>query len=141
MFFLSLGRFALLSSALLLLLAGCSDNRMAEVTGIVTVDGQPVEKGDISFFPVDGNGPTAGDRIVNGKYLATKVPVGTMKVQIRVPKASGQKKQLYESKDGKESPVRDIIAETLPKKFNDDTELRFDVKPGKNEKNWDLSTK
>ena len=131
------GRTALLSCALFVVVAGCSDNRSAEVAGTVTVDGKLVESGDISFFPADGNGPTAGDKIVNGKYLAKKVAVGQTKVQIRVPKVVGQKK-LYDTPD---SPVRDLLDESLPKKFNVETELRFDVQPGKNEKNWNLSTK
>jgi hypothetical protein len=130
----SLGRVASFSIALIVLLAGCSDNRTAEVTGMVTVDGKPVEKGSISFIPEDGNGVTGGGEIKNGKYTATKVSPGTAKVQIRVPIVVGKKK-LYDTPD---SPSRDLFEESLPKRFNDKTDLRYDVHPGRNEKNWEL---
>lgn len=134
----SLGRVTLLSAALFILLAGCSDSKVAEVTGTVTVDGQPVEKGSISFIPANGQGPTAGSDIKDGKYIAAKVSTGSVKVQIRVPKVAGKKK-LYDK--GEDSQYVDTFKESLPKKYNDDTELRFDVQSGKNEKNWELSTK
>jgi hypothetical protein len=120
----------------LVFLVGCSDNQTAEVAGTVTVDGQPAEKGAISFIPADGKGPTAGGEITAGKYIAKNVPIGTATVQIRVSKVMGKKK-LYNTP---ESPYQDWYGEALPKKFNDATELRFDVKPGNNEKNWDLPT-
>ncbi len=101
------------------------------------VDGQPAEQGSISFIPEDGKGHTAGGKIENGKYTAPDVAVGTMKVEIRVPKITG-KKQLYDDKKADFVPT---YSETLPKKYNTQTELRFDVKPGKNEKTWELSTK
>jgi hypothetical protein len=132
----SAARVTLLTVALIVLLAGCSDNRTAEVAGTVSVDGQPVEKGSISFIPADGKGVTAGSDIKDGKYVATGVSLGTAKIQIRVPKVTG-KKMLYDDKN----VTRDTFSESLPKKYNDDTELRFDVQPGKNEKNWDISTK
>lgn len=130
-------RSALFTSMLLLLVSGCSDNKTADVSGVVSVDGQPVEKGNISLFPADGKGPSVGGDIVNGKYEVSKAPVGTVKVQIRVPKVTGKKK-LYDTPD---SPTRDTFSESLPKKYNDNTELTYDVKPGKNIKDWDLSTK
>jgi hypothetical protein len=123
--------------AFLLLPAGCSDSRLATVTGTITVDGRPLEKGSISFFPADGKGPTAGSDVKDGKYTATKVAVGTVKVQIRYAKKVGEK-PLYDTPN---SPVRPLFKEALPAKFNDKTELTLEVKPGTNEKQWDLSTK
>jgi hypothetical protein len=133
----SVGRVAVLAIALSALLVGCSDNRTAEVSGTVNVDGQPVEQGSISFIPAEGKGVTSGSDIKDGKYSVAKASTGSSKIQIRVPKVTGKKK-LYDAPD---SPTRDTFSEALPKKYNDDTELRFDVQPGKNEKSWDLSTK
>jgi hypothetical protein len=65
------------------------------------------------------------------------VHIGTAKVEIRIPKIVGQKK-VYDTPD---SPVRPIMDESLPKKYNDETELTFDVKPGANQHDFDLSTK
>jgi hypothetical protein len=66
---------------LLSLVSGCGGN-FARVSGEVTYEGKPVEKGTISFLPVDGKGPSAGAAIVNGRYTATKVPPGTKMVAI-----------------------------------------------------------
>ena len=128
---------ALFTIGLLGMLLGCSGNdKSAEVLGIITVDGDPPEKGSISFIPEDGRSTTEGGIIENGKYTA-KSSVGMMKVQIRVSKVTG-KKQLYNDKESQFIPT---YGEVLPKKYNDQTELRLDVKPGRQEKNWELSTK
>ena len=123
-------------AAALALLAGCSGDKMGEVTGTVTVDGAPAERGGLTFIPADGKSPTAGCEIVGGKYSA-KVPPGTAKVQVRVPKVTGKKK-MYNTPD---SPFQDVLTEVLPAKYNEQTELTLDVKAGKNEKDWDLKSK
>ena len=79
---------------------------------------------------------TAGGEIVDGKYAA-KASLGEMNVEIRVPKVVGQKK-LYDTPD---SPVKSLMAESLPARFNDQTELRLEVVPGDNLQDFDLSTK
>jgi hypothetical protein len=127
------GRVAALSVALTVLIGCGGGDGMADVTGTVTIDGTPAEKGSVTFLPADGKSATAGGEIVNGKYSA-RVPLGTSKVQIRVPKVAGKKK-LYNTPD---SPMQDILEEVLPAKYNDKTELTFEVKAGKNEKNWEL---
>ena len=116
---------------------GCGpESKMATVTGSVTIDGTPAETGSISFIPVDGMSSTSGASITNGKFTS-EAPIGESKVEIRVPKVVGKKK-LY---DTPESPVQNIMAEVLPKKYNEATELRFTAQKGKNEKNFELSTK
>jgi hypothetical protein len=122
-----------------LALAGCEGGpRMGEVTGTVTVDGKtPAPGSSISFVPADGKAPSAGALIQDGRYT-TSVPVGTAKVEIRVPRPMSRPKGPAQGGPG---PGGDIIEESLPAKYNDKTELTFEVKPGKNEKNWDLSTK
>jgi hypothetical protein len=116
---------------------GCSkDSTTAEVSGSVTVDGEPAKIGSIGVFPVDGNSPTAGGAIKDGQYM-TKVPLGEAKVEIRVSKVVGQKK-LYDTPD---SPMQDIMVEILPDKFNNESELRIDVQPGTNKQDYDLPTK
>src|SRR5262245_27388147 len=106
------------------------------MSGTVNIDGQPVAKGSISFIPADGQGPTTGAEIIAGKYAST-APRGESKVEIRVPKVVGQKK-LYDTPN---SPVQDILAEVLPAKYNEQTELRIECKPGRNEKSWELKSK
>jgi hypothetical protein len=114
-------------------LVGCGDGT-AEVTGMVTVDKKAVTKGSIAFIPADLKGQTAGGEIIDGKYTV-KVGLGNMKVEIRYPKVVGQKKD-YDAPGGKYYKTYD---ESLPAKYNDQTELYFEVKSGKNEKDWDLT--
>jgi hypothetical protein len=116
--------------------AGCSDQSTAEVSGMVRVDGNPVETGSIMFVPADGIGSTAGGEIKDGKY-SVRVPVGKMKVSISSPKLVRMKK-LYNTPDSPEMPWNE---EALPKRYNEQTELELDVTPGSNKKDWDLQGK
>ncbi len=122
---------------LLLQVGGCSKpSTTGEVTGLVTVDGEPAEMGAIGFFSVNGKSPTTGGDIQAGRYTV-QVPFGEMKVEIRVPKVVGQQK-IYDTPGSKMQP---IMEEVLPEKHNDRTELRIDVQPGTNEHDFSLESK
>jgi hypothetical protein len=129
-------------------LAGCTSDGppVGHVSGQVTVDGQvAVEGSSIDFIPTDGKSPTAGDRIEAGQYAAD-VPVGRAKVSIRVPRPlAGSAPATAGPGPGGPSPGGPggggLIEESLPPKYNDATELTIDVQPGKNVKDWDLTTK
>jgi len=129
-------RRSLLLLSACLVAVGCSNSNTATVTGTVVVDGQPAKMGYVSFFAVDGHAPTVGARIVDGRYTAEVKP-GLCNVQVRVPKQVGEKK-IYDTPD---SPVHKVMTESLPSKYNDATELRFDVQPGTNENDYNLTTK
>jgi hypothetical protein len=98
-------------------------------------DSQPAKSGSIAFFPVDGKSITAGAEILDGEYTA-EVPLGASKVEIRVSKVVGERK-LY---DAPNSPIKPLLAEALPARYNDETELRLDVQPGENRKDFELTT-
>ena len=124
--------FCFLISAVLA--AGCNQGPpMGEVTGNVIVNGTPAKTGSISFFPLDGKSLTAGTEIIDGKYTA-QVPVGKVKIEVRVSKIVGQRK-LYPTPN---SPVANVYKEVLPPKFNDQSELEMDVTKGTNEKDFDI---
>jgi hypothetical protein len=118
------------------LLAGCEGSKFADVAGTVTLDGEPIADGSITFIPSDGQTPTAGGKIKDGKYAAS-VPIGTMKVAISYPKVSGTKK-LYDTPD---SPVGYLYKEAVPARYNEQTELVLEVKAGRNTKDWELTAK
>jgi hypothetical protein len=116
---------------------GCGGgDGLAEVRGTVTVDGEPAKVGAITFIPVDGAGQTAGAQIVDGAYTA-RVPPGTFKVELRVSKVVGERK-VYDAPD---APVKQILAEMLPPRYNDESELTLEVQPGENQKDYQLTTK
>src|SRR5688572_26948838 len=80
-----------------LLLAGCGEEResasfpSASFKGKVSIDGKPVEKGSIEFFPEGGSaGQPMGYDIVNGEYDAPVVPLGQVRVQFNVPHETGE---------------------------------------------------
>jgi hypothetical protein len=127
---------ALASASLVVLVCGCSEPTSGIVTGLVTVDGTAAKTGSIAFFPVNGQGATAGAVIADGRYEVT-APFGVMKVEIRVPRIVGEQK-LYDTTD---SPVRSRLTEALPARYNDATELQLEVQPGEMEQNFELTTK
>jgi len=121
----------------LIALAGCGGGPpTGDVGGTASFEGVPIADGSITFHPLDGKGPTTGDKIVDGKYSAKKVPVGASRVQITSSKEVGKKK-VYNTPNSPEMPV---MKDPLPEKYNDPlkSELRFEVQSGPNEKNWDL---
>lgn len=124
------------------LLVGCSSGpKQGEVSGTVTVDGKTPSTGSsITFIPTDGQSPTAGAVIENGKYSAM-VPVGMSRVEIRVPRPIRQAANSAPKQGpGAEGPGGGggIIEESLPAKYNDNSELTFEVKAGQNPKDWNL---
>jgi hypothetical protein len=119
---------------IVLLLAGCNPGpAVGTVSGTVTLDGEPIKQGRISFTPVDGMGQTGGAEIVEGKYKAD-VPAAKMKVEINGNKVIG-KRLAYE---GTKGPYVDEVVELVPPKYNVNSELTLDVQRGAQEKNFEL---
>ena len=81
---------SILIPTLCILMAGCSGSGLKQVSGQVTLDGQPLDRGTISFRPADGKGPSAETVIEKGSYTA-QVAAGAKQVQIQAFKVVGQK--------------------------------------------------
>ena len=91
-------------------IVGCGE-KIATVTGTVTYNGELVEKGSISFRPIDGTGQSFGARIIDGKYTAadrvtpgTKLVVvfGTKKINHYMSSEESYKKAEEARKAGKQ---------------------------------------
>jgi len=116
----------LLLSGVLLWNPGCnSTDGKGVVKGTVTVDGNPLAEGVVRFVPIAGDAPTASADVTNGDFRAS-VPTGASRIEISAPKIVGTQK-MY---DSPKSPTVDIVEELLPAKYNVQSELRLDVKPG-----------
>lgn len=105
------------------------------IEGKVAFGGQPVAAGSIAFVPLDSSGQPFGDSIVNGAYKVDpkRGPApGKYKVEVRWPKPTGKK---VKAEDG---AMQDDYAESLPKKFHDQTTLTAEVKTGLNKLDFDL---
>jgi hypothetical protein len=125
------------AAAFCVALAGCGSGGKAQVSGTVTVDNEPLANGTIQFYPVDGNGQSAGTGITGGKY-EVEASAGKMKVVINGTKVVGKIKQ-YDTPD---SPYVEDIRELLPPKYNTQSELTVELKSGSNPNvNFDLSSK
>jgi hypothetical protein len=107
----------------LLALTGCRGDGLTDVAGAVTYDGQPVNKGLITFLPPDGNGPTAASTITNGKYAARIAP-GRKRVQIEAYKVTGQQPWTPGNRDG---PMVDVQEQILPEHYNTKSELTCEI--------------
>ena len=115
---------------------GCSRGpAMGTVEGEVTLDGQPLAKGHLEFTPVDGQTPTAGAIIENGKFTAT-IPVTKMGVKIHAPKVI---KGAYQAYPG--APREDDVVEALPARYHEKSDITLDVKAGRQEVRYDLKSK
>ncbi len=99
-----------------LLSSGCGGGGGSSVSGTVTFNGQPVEKGLISFYSADGKGTPVGGPISGGKYTVKNVPVGKAKVEVTsqtAPKASDSMgDSVKEGKEGKKASSKDDILPT-----------------------------
>jgi len=131
-----MARLRLILIAISLTAVGCADPNTGTVSGTITVDDDLPETGYIGFTAIDGKTGPVGGEIVDGLYSVT-LPIGEMKVAIRVPKVTGEKK-LYEGDPN--SPVQKITEESLPRWYNEETELTHVIVAGESTKDFELST-
>ena len=128
----------LLAFALLAVPAiGCgtrSGPMRASVEGQVSVDGEPIEMGSITFTPAEGtSGPIAGGPIERGRYRITKGSgpvVGRQLVSIRGLKKSGRQVPVTA---GAELPSGGLVEELIPAvppQYNDHTTLVREIVRG-----------
>ena len=123
-----------LRNALLLTAAsvccGCG-SKFGDVTGKVTLAGLPVNMGTITFVPANGGGPTAAEKIKEGQYSIRILP-GEYKVQI-----SGFRKLGERHVNGDPtSPIKDILEEIVPDRYNGATTLNREIKAGKQQEDF-----
>ena len=127
---------ALASILTVTLALGCGDGRIP-ISGTVTVQGEPVEEGAISFIPVSGEGAVEGAAITQGSY-STLLTKGEKSVQINGRKKVGEK--VYDP-TMKDSPVLPVMEEVVPKKYNRDSPLKATISEEKDDLNFDLDAK
>lgn len=121
---------------------GCSGSAARQaIQGVVTVDGQPLEKGQITFVPLLGTqGPTAGAAIIDGRFTVARVGgpfVGKFRVEITASRPG--KEKTIDRISGK--PV-ESFEQYIPRKYNAESQLEAEVKAGEaNRFEYALTTK
>lgn len=84
-------RIIALAAVLTCLTAGCGSDLVA-VSGTVTLDGKPADDGSVSFQPADGQGPSAGGSVKEGRFeLTPGLKPGSYKVSVRAGLKTGRK--------------------------------------------------
>lgn len=123
----------------LVALTGCSGGvgdrpDIGRVSGVVTLDGNPVSGAQVTFQPVAGR-PSAGETDASGKYVllysegVEGAKVGACTVRI-------SKEDQKFDKDGELLSSK----ETLPAKYNLETELTETVQAGDNTIDFTLTS-
>lgn len=120
--------------ACLLLLSGCGGNGELQISGKVTLDGAPIERGTIRFVAEDGTGPAFESTITSGAYTVS-MPAGPKKVSIL-----GYKKIGEHHVQGPDSPLVDDLQQIVPAQFNEQTTLIQKVETSSAAVNFDLKT-
>lgn len=106
-----------------ILAAGCGGDSgppTVLVSGQVTLDGQPVEEGQIYFRAQDGGNSYAG-KIENGRY-ETEVTPGGKRIEIIGHRIVPGK--FREDNPGEKTPVREMY---IPQKYNRNTTLEIEL--------------
>jgi hypothetical protein len=107
----------------------------------VTLDGAAIEKGSITFLPTGGTqGPATGAAVADGRYRLSAADgpvVGRNRVEIRAPRRTGRKTPVW---DTQPDNLIDESIEIMPARYNSESTLEAEVKPGKNTVNFELTT-
>ena len=115
-------------------LAGCGDGK-STVSGTVTLDGQPVPSGSITFVKQEGGSLVREGAVISGGKFEAAMPPGTYKLELNGQKVVGKRTQ--KGFDGKDETL-DVTQELFPAMFNANTELNQEIKPGSNTLKLDL---
>lgn len=86
------------------------------VKGSVTLDGQPIENGQIIFLPADGGGRPDGTEIQNGEYEVV-VTEGAKRVEITATQ------EIPAAEPGGIPDYKPLV----PKKYNENSELTASI--------------
>jgi hypothetical protein len=133
----SVPQYLMLSLVLLVLIsAGCGSKGpiLAAVKGSVSLKGEPVGSGTISFIPLENQGDAVGLPIVNGKYevaMNRGLPPGKYRVELRWQKETG--KMTKDPDNGDEVPV---TTEGMPPEFHENSTLEVAIEEGENVKDF-----
>lgn len=121
------------------MIVGCAGGDMPDlgtVTGKVTLDGKPVPKANIQFYPAEGGRASYAVSEDDGSYtLIYKGDVEGAKVGQHIVSVSTAGDSVGEPGDEDYKPGKE---ETIPEKYRGESELKKEVKAGANEINLDL---
>ena len=123
--------------------AGCESRsyegpQRLPLSGKVTVDGQPLDGGTISFIPQNSDQRLSGGPILDGAYAVTEemgANSGPYKVEIHWHKKTGKKYRDADSGD-----MYDERKEGLPPRYHSQSELTAQVSADKTTFDFDVKS-
>jgi len=125
---------------------GCSTRSgptRASVEGLVSVDGEPIETGNITFTPTEGtSGPIAGGPIERGRYrIDSGGPVvGRQLVSIRGLKKSGRQVRVTADAELPRGGLVEELIPAVPPQYNDRTTLVREIVRGHQKMDFELKS-
>lgn len=110
---------------------GCGGDpyQRVPVAGTITLNGQPLESGMISFTPDDGSDPVASAIVTDGKYALDRhdgPQPGLHRVSIWSPKSTGRQ---LDDPDNPGDTIEERL-EMVPAEYNLNSELSTQIKEG-----------
>jgi hypothetical protein len=121
---------------------GCSDPYagLQEVSGTVTLAGQPLKDGAITFFPLDNQGTQSGAGIQNGSYtVPRKNGLKAGRYRIEITAGDGKTPNIEEA--GGPGSTNIVSVDMVPEEWNAKSKKEVEVKPtGANKFDFDIPT-
>ena len=131
---------AIAASTLIFSLVGCGRGDQPDlglVTGTVTMDDAPLSGVQVMFSPENGR-PAIGMTNAEGKYALKYIretmgcKVGPNKVEIGLAEGADEESKSGDSEDAAPAKPKKSSKPRIPARYNSNTELTADVKPGEN---------
>ncbi|HEX4608746.1 MAG TPA: carboxypeptidase-like regulatory domain-containing protein [Urbifossiella sp.] len=104
-------------------LAGCGGDGKVAVAGTLTLDGQPVANGTVTFVKSEGGAIREGAVVRDGAF-EVKLPPGRYRIEVNGQRRTGTRKQ--KGFDGKEEEIP-LTEEMFPARYNTKTELNEEI--------------
>ena len=138
-----------------LITIGCGPGgpNLGTVTGKVTLDGQPVTNGLVTFTPVEGGRAASGKTDASGQYDLVgvggkgavlgqhRVTVTTLHEAVAATEMSSDSAEYEKQAMGDPSAYDTAeVVESIPEKYNTKSELTKEVKSGANVIDLELTT-
>lgn len=125
-------------------LAGCGGSGAAlhGVSGKISLDGEAIAQGSITFVPAaDTQGPSGGSNIENGTYQVPRekgLVAGNYRVEIRAQRPTGR--QIPAQSPAPPGTMIPETKEAVPANFNTASELQVEIPSPKNTLDFQLTT-
>lgn len=126
--------------AILIACVGCDSSPVRQVHGTVTLEGKPLETGEIAFRVASGSsGPTAGATIENGDYAVPAVEQGLRvgnTYRVEISSWVGQGRMAPDPNDP--SGQRELLENIIPERYGANSEITIVISADRSQNRFDF---